>query len=334
MRYYETGRECIDYFREEYEFLSNFYPACLEFEGTLYLNSEAAYQAQKCANAADRAQFSRMSADEAKRLGGKIEVRSDWEQVKLSVMEAVVYAKFAQNPYLAEYLLATGDMELKEGNTWGDVYWGINLRTGEGENHLGQILMALRSRFREEGIPTGVTINRRAFGPIGGISVEFGDITETDCACIVNAANNTLLGGGGVDGAIHRAAGKELLEACRVFNGCPTGEARITSGYRLKANYVIHAVGPRYGEKDDKTLLRSAYINSLRLARENGIESIAFPAISTGKFSYPKEAATRIAVEAVRAWQHENAAYPLRIAFVCVDARIYDLFCAHIQEIR
>lgn len=330
----DMERKCIDYFRGEYAFLSNFYPVSIVFEGIVYLNAEAAYQAQKCAERKDRVQFERLSADEAKRLGRKVELRSDWDQVKLAVMEAVVRAKFTQNPYLAEYLLATGDRELKEGNTWGDVYWGINLRTGKGENHLGHILMALRSELRETNISSDVPVNRQEFGPIDGISVEFGDISQSACMCIVNAANSSLLCDGDVDTAIHRAAGRGLLEACKSLNGCPTGEARITPGYRLKAEFVIHAVGPHYGVKDDAALLAKTYRSALRLAREYRIDSIAFPAISAGKFSYPKEDATRIAVEAIREWQHENEDYPMYIVFVCVDARIYDLFCTHIQKIR
>lgn len=159
------------------------------------------------------------------------------------------------------------------------------------------------------------------------MSLVQGDITKLSVDAIVNAANSSLLGGGGVDGAIHRAAGPGLLEECRKIGGCPTGEARITGGHRLLARHVIHTVGPVHagGGKGEAALLRSCYLESLRLALEHDVRSVAFPCISTGVYGYPKEEAADIAVSTVQEWLANNSG-PEKVVFCCFDeenARLY-----------
>jgi len=147
-----------------------------------------------------------------------------------------------------------------------------------------------------------------------------GDIVKMKVDAIVNAANNTLLGGGGVDGAIHRAAGPGLLEECRTLNGCPTGEAKITSGHLLPAKYVIHTVGPvwKEGEKEEDELLASCYRKSLELARDYIIKTIAFPAISTGAYGFPSERAAEIAVYQIKEFLEKNE-LPETVFLVCYN---------------
>ena len=164
-----------------------------------------------------------------------------------------------------------------------------------------------------------------------------GDITKIDhVTAIVNAANNSLLGGGGVDGAIHRAAGPKLLEECRTLNGCATGEAKITGAYDLPCEYVIHTVGPVWygGDYNEAALLASCYRNSLRLAAENGIRMIAFPSISTGVYSYPVDQAARIAVRTACEFVKEHPdAFDL-ILWVLFDPRTKAAYDAALEKVE
>lgn len=157
------------------------------------------------------------------------------------------------------------------------------------------------------------------------------NIVTLDVDAIVNAANESLLGGGGVDGAIHRAAGPELLAECRALNGCRTGEAKITRGYKLLAKHVVHTVGPVWtgGNAGEPELLAACYRNSIRLAFEHGAKTIAFPAISTGVFGYPLEPATRIAVAKV---SETVANLPLSVTFACFDEATLAIYQRVMEE--
>ncbi len=166
----------------------------------------------------------------------------------------------------------------------------------------------------------------------GLIRAEQGDITRAKVDVIVNAANSTLLGGGGVDGAIHRAAGPCLLLECRALGGCPTGEARITSAYNLPHRHVIHAVGPVWygGSVNEAELLASCYRNSLQLAVKHACDSIAFPAISTGAYGYPLPAATEIAVRTVTEFLDATGA-AIDVTFCCFNAQAFALYQAALR---
>lgn len=162
---------------------------------------------------------------------------------------------------------------------------------------------------------------------MGKFSVVKGDIVKSKTDAIVNAANTSLLGGGGVDGAIHKAAGRELLEECEKLNGCKTGEAKITGGYKLYARYVIHTPGPiwRGGSKGEAELLSSCYRSCLKLASENGIRTIAFPSISTGVYRFPVEQAAEIAVNEIMNYLYEHDDIE-QVNMVCYDDVTYKAF--------
>ena len=164
------------------------------------------------------------------------------------------------------------------------------------------------------------------------ISILKGDITRQRVDAIVNAANNSLLGGGGVDGAIHRAAGPELLEECRRIGSCPTGKARITGGYRLPVHWVIHTVGPIWGggDRNEDELLARCYRNSLALAREKGARTLAFPSISTGAYGFPIARAARIALSEIEDFLEKNP-IPEEVSIVCFDEHTFDTYMSALE---
>lgn len=166
------------------------------------------------------------------------------------------------------------------------------------------------------------------------IEIHKGDITKLKVDAIVNAANTSLLGGGGVDGAIHRAAGPELLDFNRKLGGCKTGEAKISPGFNLPAKYIIHTVGPVWngGKNNEDILIASCYQNSLKLAVENGVKTIAFPAISTGVYHFPLERATKIAITAVGRFLEKNESIK-KVFFVCFDEETYSIYMKTVNDI-
>ncbi len=167
------------------------------------------------------------------------------------------------------------------------------------------------------------------------IEIVQGDITKQQVDAIANAANTTLLGGGGVDGAIHRAAGPELLAECRTLHGCPTGEAKITKGYRLPAKYVLHTPGPVWhgGQNDEEELLASCYLSCLCLASEYGCRTVAFPSISTGVYHFPLEKASRIAIGTIAVYLREHPEIEL-VRMVCFDARTKEYYDAALRAME
>lgn len=166
------------------------------------------------------------------------------------------------------------------------------------------------------------------------ITVVQTDITTLTVDVIVNAANTSLRGGGGVDGAIHKAAGPELLAECEKIGGCPTGEVRVTKGYNLPVRHIFHTPGPvwRGGMFDESALLRNCYINCLKLAEEMQLESIAFPSISTGVYHFPVRLASRIVLKAVREYLAEGHEYPKKIIFACLDLEVFTAYKIRVRD--
>ncbi len=169
------------------------------------------------------------------------------------------------------------------------------------------------------------------------VEISMGDITKQGVDVIVNAANTTLLGGGGVDGAIHRAAGPELLQECRKLNGCQTGEAKITKGYRLQAKYIVHTPGPVWhgGGHGESQLLRNSYMNSLVQASKVGAKTVAFPSISTGVYGYPLEKASRVALHAIEEFFSSGIENSIeKVCIVCFDENTYRHYVEAVEELK
>lgn len=337
MDFLYTGISKVDaiYFHkpdEEYGFLSNWYQSEFEVDGKKFTSCEQFIMYQKCKILGEYYLANQiMSTDdpavqkELARNTAKYNERL-WAGRRQAVAVRGLYAKFSQNEELKEKLLATNDAYLVEAS-WTDRTWacGISMKSEDrkemtkwrGANILGFALMEVRNMLGNSG----------SNEPKTSITIKVADITTLSCDAIVNAAKTSLLGGGGVDGAIHKAAGPELLAECETLNGCKTGQAKITAGYKLPAKHVIHTVGPVYsGKSSDEFLLACCYENSLSLARDKDIHSIAFPAISTGVYGYPIAEATQVAVNTVKSWVERNDDYEMDIIFCCYsesDAQVY-----------
>lgn len=267
---------------------------------------------------------------ECKNLGKQVKPFDSkaWSAVKYEVVKAANKAKFEQNPDLKSKLLETGDSILAKASP-SDTIWGIGLDAATaaetnpsewpGQNLLGKILMELRSEFVEKKAAASETVMRLVQGDITKVS---------DVDTIVNAANKSLLGGGGVDGAIHRAAGPELLEECKTLHGCETGEAKLTGAYNLPCKHIIHTVGPVWhgGQHKEPELLADCYRNSLQIAVDHEIRSVAFPSISTGGYRYPVEEAARIAVGTVNQFIEAHPGKLDLVEWVLFDEHTYGAY--------
>ena len=251
-----------------------------------------------------------------------------WDAVKYDVVKTANRAKYEQNPDLMARLINTGNAILAEASPK-DTIWGIGLDASAasetdptewpGQNLLGKILMELRSEFSGKKAKAAETVLRMAKGDITKIS---------DVDAIVNAANTSLLGGGGVDGAIHCAAGPKLLEECKTLHGCRTGEAKLTGAYNLPCQYVIHTVSPVWkgGNHGEAELLAGCYRNSLQIAVEHQIRKVAFPSIATGVYGYPMEEAARIAVRTVNQFVEDNPGKLDLIEWILFDDQTYAVY--------
>ena len=317
---------------EENGYLSNWYRRKFVIDDFEYLHVEQYMMAQKAKLFHDSARYTAILRAtepwECKALGKQAAPfdAETWDAVKYDIVKTGNRAKFEQNPDLKKKLLDTGNAVLAEASPK-DMIWGIGLDAAAaassdmsewpGQGLLGKALMELRAEFSDDaGQDTEIRMIR-------------GDITRiSDVDAVVNAANNSLLGGGGVDGAIHRAAGPKLLEECRKLHGCNTGEAKLTSAYNLPCRYVIHTVGPVWsgGSRNEAKLLADCYRNSLQTAVDHGIRRVAFPSISTGVYSYPLQEAAEIAVAAVKEFIEGHPGELDLVEWVLFDQSTYDAY--------
>ncbi len=317
---------------EENGYLSNWYRRKFVIDDFEYLHVEQYMMAQKAKLFHDSARYTAILRAtkpwECKELGKQVtpfEAKT-WDAVKYDIVKEGNRAKFEQNPDLKKMLLATENAVLAEASPKDDI-WGIGLDAQTaaatdmsewpGQGLLGLALMELRAEFSGE-------VNKET-----EIRMVKGDITKiSDVEAIINAANNSLLGGGGVDGAIHRAAGPKLLEECRKLHGCNTGEAKLTAAYDLPCQYIIHTVGPVWsgGKRGEAELLADCYRNSLQLAVQKGIRSVAFPSISTGVYSYPLDEAAKIAVHTVNQFVEDHPGELDLVEWVLFDQATYDVY--------
>lgn len=319
---------------EKYGEFSNWYQREFVIDDFRYFCVEQYMMAQKAKLFHDSVRYTAIlranSPKDCKALGKQVTPfdAKVWDAVKYDIVKTGNKAKFEQNPDLMNLLLSTGDRIMAEASPK-DKIWGIaldaetakhiNPEAWPGQNLLGKILMELKAEYRKEQSKSSATELRMIKG----------DITkQSDVEAIVNAANTSLLGGGGVDGAIHRAAGRQLLEECRKLNGCKTGEAKLTGAYKLPCKYIIHTVGPiwRGGNQDEEKFLAECYSNSLQIAVDQGIRSVAFPSISTGAYSFPKEKAAMIAVRTVNDFIEENSGSLDLVEWILFDEETLNIY--------
>lgn len=279
----------VNRFRGDYAFLSNFYPAKLCYEGIAYYNAEAAYQAQKCADPAQKMQFAKLYADEAKRAARGVSLREDWDRVKLGIMEQIIQAKFEQNPRLAQLLLDTGDMQLVEGNTWHDLFWGVDLKTGVGENRLGRLLMGLRETFKAGGIT-----DRSGQRPVREYRFE----------------NRLIL----TDESVPDL---DVEYTVRELDGQPAGQALLWDAG------TVGVYAPVYGKDGDRKLYE-CYWNCLDTAAGENAKSIALGAVSVKKNCFPKRKAAQLAAAAVLEWMRQQPDVQMQIYLAPEDIRLME----------
>lgn len=329
---------------EENGIFSNWYRRKIVIDDFEYFCVEQYMMAQKAKLFHDSDRYTQIlkatTPWECKDLGRKVSPFDfkEWDAVRYDVVKNVNKAKFEQYPDLMKALLATGDSIMAEASPKDDV-WGIGIdaATAEktpidkwsGHNLLGKALMELRAEFGG-----GQPLSQEKAETL--IKLIKGDITKlADVDAIVNAANTSLLGGGGVDGVIHRAAGPNLLKECRGLHGCKTGEAKITGAYKIKVNNIIHTVGPVWngGNNDEEKLLTDAYRNSLEVAVKNGLRSVAFPSISTGVYSFPLEKAAEIAVWTAQKYIEDNPGKLDVIEWVLFDDVTYEAYDKALSQV-